>query len=220
MEMSTRKPKKKFKLGALIRNIVLPVAAIGALAGAIAWPPSHKIIFEGPLKPMLEKAAPVADQLGRPLHFVAQQQAITEKNRQIQALDAQVEQSRKDLAGRDDQIKTLQAQLNAARNPAGASANAAPQAPAAVSAGAAQTVASAGSPGQAAAEPAVDPNVKRTATIWSQMDADAVAGLAQKLPLDYVVQVLGQMAPDAVGQVMEALPPDVAAKITQARSGH
>lgn len=217
MEMSTRKPKRKFKLGALIRKIVLPLAALGALAGAIMWPPSHKIIFDGPLKPMLAKIQPFLDGAGRPLHFVAQQQTITEKNREIQNLNAQVEQTRKELASRDDRIKALEGQLSAAAN-SGAAASAPTPAPGAARTGA-QTVAAAGVPG-AASSGAVDPDVKRAAAVWAQMGPDAVAALAQKLPIDYVVRVMDQMSPDQVGQVMEALPPDLAAKITQTRAPH
>lgn len=215
--MVTRQPKRKFKLGGLIRKVVLPLAALGALAGAVVWPPSHKIIFEGPLKPTLAKIAPLADQLGRPLHFVAQQQTITEKNREIQALNAQIEQARKDLAGRDDQIKGLQGQLNQAQNRGAAASSTASSGPAAGTAGSAQTVAASGA-GSAPAGSQPDPDAKRTAAVWAQMDPESVAGLAQKLPIEYVVRVMAQMSPDQVGQVMEALPPALAAKITQTQS--
>jgi flagellar motility protein MotE (MotC chaperone) len=219
MEMPSRKPKRKLNIVGLIRNIVLPIAAIGALVGAILWPPSHKIIFEGPLKPMLAKVQPFFDQAEKPLHFVAQQQTITEKNREIQALDRQLEQARKDLASRDDRIKALQGQLNTAQNAGAAAAASAPTPAPARPAGGAQTVAAAGAEAGGAAGP-VDPDIKRTAAVWAQMGPDSVAGLAQKLPVDYVVRVMGQMSPDQVGQVMEALPPDLAAKITQARAPH
>jgi flagellar motility protein MotE (MotC chaperone) len=206
----TRQAKRRFRIGAAIRKVLLPVAALGALAGAVMWPPSHKIIFDGPLKPWIAKAQPLAEQAARPLHFVAQQQTITEKNREIQQLDAQLEQNRKDLSSRDDQIKALQGQLNGARAAANASTPApAAAGPGAVAAAAAAPAAGGGAPTQP------DPDVKRTASIWSQMDAEAVAGLIQKLPTEYVVRVLAQMSPDEVGQVMEALPPQVAAKITQ-----
>ncbi|HXP93521.1 MAG TPA: hypothetical protein VN905_08620 [Candidatus Binatia bacterium] len=210
--MVTRQPKRRLKIGALIRKIVLPLAAIGALVGAIMWPPSHKIIFEGPLAPMIAKAQPVWEQASRPLHFVAQQQTITDKNREIQILNGQVEQNRKDLAARDDRIKALETQVNGAQSSASA-ATPAPAAPPGSSGGGPQAVAAAG---PAAGQP--DPDVKRTATVWSQMDPESVAGLAQKLPIDYVVRVLAQMTPDQVGQVMEALPADVAAKITQSQN--
>jgi flagellar motility protein MotE (MotC chaperone) len=209
--MVTRQPKRKFKIGTLIRKVVLPLAAIGALAGAIMWPPSHKIIFEGPLKPWFDKIQPLAEQLAKPLHFVAQQQTITEKNREIQTLNGQIEQGRKDLASRDDKIKALQAQVSGAQSQASA-ATPAPAGPAGPGNGP-QAVAAAGP----AAPSGADPDVKRTATVWAQMDPESVAGLAQKLPIDYVVRVLAQMTPDQVGQVMEAFPPDVAAKVTQAQ---
>jgi flagellar motility protein MotE (MotC chaperone) len=214
--MVTRQPKRKFKLGGLIRKVVLPLAALGALAGAVVWPPSHKIIFEGPLKPTLARIAPLADQLGRPLHFVAQQQTITEKNREIALLNTQVEQARKDLASRDDQIKALQGQANQAQR-RGAAAESASSGPAGSTPGNAQTVAATGAGAAPAAAQPPNPDVKRTATVWAQMDPESVAGLAQKLPIDYVVKVLGQMSADQVGQVMEALPPAVAAKITQSQ---
>ncbi len=210
--MVTRKPKRKLKIGALVRKIVLPLAAIGALVGAIMWPPSHKIIFEGPLGPTIAKLGPVWEQVSRPLHFVAQQQTITEKNREIQILNGQVEQNRKDLAAREDRIKALETQVNGAQSSASAATPA--PAPPGPGAGGAQAVAAAGA--GTAGQP--DPDVKRTATVWAQMDPESVAGLAQKLPIDYVVRVLAQMTPDQVGQVMEALPPDVAAKITQTQN--
>jgi hypothetical protein len=222
VNIATRKPKRKFKIGVFVRKVVLPVAALGALAGALVWPPSHRIIFEGPLKPTIDRVSPYVEQFGRPLTFVAQQQTIREKNREIQALDRQLEDVRKQLAGRDDQIKALQAQLNEARNRAASIQTPASPIPAATAnpggnapvGGQVALGAGSGSNG-----PAVSPDVKRTAAVWAQMDPESVAALAQKLPIEYVVRVMGQMSPDQVGQVLEALPPAVAAKIVRTRPG-
>jgi flagellar motility protein MotE (MotC chaperone) len=230
MEMATRQPKKKFNLVGFLIKTVLPLAAIAAFVGALNFGPSKRLILEGPLKPYLAIAGSYWDQFSKPLHFIAQQQVITEKNREIQALNSQIDKDRKDLSSRDDKIKTLQNQVNGAK---AAAANATPEAassaaPGAVAANQGAAAAAAGAaagaapaaaaaPGASAAPSADDAAIKRTADVWAQMDADAVAGLVQKLPMDYVIRVLGQMSADQVAEVLGALPPKVAAQLTIAR---
>lgn len=233
MEMVTRQQKKKFNPVKALIKFGLPIAALGALYGAVVFPPSHRLIFEGPLKPYISIADSYWEQISKPLHFIAQQQTITEKNREIQALNAQIEKDRKDITSRDDKIKTLQNQVNSAKA-AAAQANAAAEAAVAAAGpaapGAAKGAAAAGAaagaapaagaaaPGASAAPSAEDASIKRTADVWAQMDADAVAGLAQKLPMDYVVAVLGKMPADQVADILAALPPKVAAQLTVARA--
>jgi flagellar motility protein MotE (MotC chaperone) len=222
MEMATRQPKKKFNLVGFLIKTVLPLAAIAAFVGALNFGPSKRLILEGPLKPYLAIAGSYWDQFSKPLHFIAQQQVITEKNREIQALNSQIDKDRKDLSSRDDKIKTLQNQVASAKA-ASAQANATPgasgtAAPAvAANQGPAGAAPAAAAPGASAAPSADDVAIKRTADVWAQMDADAVAGLVQKLPMDYVIRVLGQMSADQVAEVLAALPPKVAAQLTIAR---
>ncbi|GAC1404092.1 MAG: hypothetical protein NVSMB64_06790 [Candidatus Velthaea sp.] len=206
MIVTRRRPKKR-KWTALL----LPLAALAALGVALAWPPSHNVIANGPLKPVWNVAAGVGAQAARPFSFAVQQQKIADKNRELRARDAAIENDRKAQEVKDARISALQsqvAQLQAQPKPT--PARAFPK-PAASTLG----VAPAGAP--------VPDDMKRTAQYWASMDAEKAAAIAQRLPDAYVNGVFTQMTPESVGDIMNALPAKVAARLTAssgAQPGH
>lgn len=108
MIVTRRRPKKRN-----LAPILLPLAAIAALALALAWPPSHKVIVDGPLRPLWNVTGSVTTQVSRPFSFAAQQQQIADKNRDLRARDAALETNRKAQEAKDARISALQSQVTA-----------------------------------------------------------------------------------------------------------
>ena len=108
----TRQRKKKRNLARLL----LPLAAIAAFVFAITWGPSRAVLSTGPTKPAWDAGASVAATLGRPLTFAAQQNAITDRNREIRTLNAQLEAQRQKSAAADAHAQQLQQQLATLQN--------------------------------------------------------------------------------------------------------
>lgn len=208
--IATRERKRRLNL----RKLLLPVVAIAALGFALFWPPSQRaisgFIVNGPLAPVWRIVGAVVTPLVGPLHFAAQEQVIADRNKQVEILNGQLEEQRKAVASRDQQITNLQNQVKAAQ---AAAAQAAATTPAPVLSK--STPANAGS--GAGAPPAVsasdDP--KRTAAVWSAMEPEQAAAIARKLPAAYTAKVLGLMSPDTAGALLGALPPDYAARVSQ-----
>lgn len=183
-----------------LRALMLPLAAIVALAVALLWPPSHAIIVDGPLKPVWSTLGNAA----KPLTFAYQNQVIADRNREIKRLNDSLEADRKEKEAKETRIQALQQQVahvQAQPKPTPLPARPKPQASAALGASA-----------PAAAAPVGD-DVKRTAQYWASMDAEKAAAIAQRLPDDYVNKVFAQMPPDSVGDIMNALPAKVAARL-------
>jgi flagellar motility protein MotE (MotC chaperone) len=210
--IATRRRPQRFNFG----RFVLPIAAILALAFALVFPPSHKLIFDGPLAPVWRTLGSGMQAASQPLSFAAQNGAIADRNREIRRLNAALEDQRKQTASRDAQIDDLKGQVQRL---------AAQPAPTAVPLRAAAKPAASGAPGvgaAAAGAPAsggADDDVARTAKVWTSMDADKAAAIARKLPDAYVVSVLAQMPADSAGDLLAALPADVAARLTAAGAG-
>lgn len=189
----TRQRRKPFPW----KRVLFPAAAIALLAAGIAWTPSRTWIATGPLAPVWKPIAAPFDSLGRSRMLAAQ-------SAQIADLQKQLQQARADVNDRDKQISQLQTQLGDAQQQAAAS-NAVKPAPAPRS-----TVAPA--PDLSAQ---ASPDMRRTAAVWTSMDAEAAAKVVQRLPQDYVARVFALMSPDAVGAILENVPAAYAAQLTQ-----
>jgi flagellar motility protein MotE (MotC chaperone) len=201
----TRQRKKKRNL----RPLILPVLALAALVVALAWPPSHNVIANGPLKPAYDAAANAGGVVARPLSFAAQQQTITDRNREIRALNAQLEKQRQDKANADTRIHQLEQQANAAAAQPVASALPAPRRTPSIGGAFAPNAA-----GNASATPS--PEEKRVAATWAAMDAEKAAAVVQRLPENEATRILEAMDADSAAEILNALPPAVAARISRA----
>jgi hypothetical protein len=199
MIVTRRRPKRR-NYG----KFILPVVALLALAGALYWPPSHNVIFNGPLKPVWNVLGAVGGQAAKPLTFAAQQQQIADQNRKLRDDAALREADRKDKEAKDAQIAALRSQVVQLQ-----SSDKATPAPAAPVAKPTAAAADLGVGGAAA----VPDDIRRTAAYWSSMDAEKAAAIAEKLPDDYVNRVFAQMSPDSVADIMDALPTKVAARL-------
>jgi len=205
----TRRRVKRPGLG----RFLLPLLALAALAAALWWPPSHKVIVDGPLKPVWGLLGGVGSQAAKPLTFAAQQQQIADQNRKLLDDANQREADRKAQEAKDQQISALQNQIVQIQSQAKATPLPAPQVRATPAATGALAMGS-----------TVPDDVRRTAAYWSSMDAEKAAAIVQKLPDDYVNKVFAQMSPDSVGDIMNALPANVAARLaanaSQTRQPH
>jgi uncharacterized coiled-coil protein SlyX len=201
----TRRRRRRSNLGRLL----LPLTALAALAVALAWPPSHDAITNGPLKPVWTVGARVLGTVSTPFHFAAQQQTITERNQTIRDLNGRLEQQRAAVAAADARVQQLQQQVS--------SLNTQPHPtpipsvrPTAAPAGAA-VLAPTG--GQASA---VSEGDRRAAATWAAMEPEKAAAIVQRLPDEQVVRVLALMDADSAAQIMNVLPTNVAARLNRA----
>lgn len=197
-----------------VHKILLPVIALVLLALAFILPPSRNLIVNGPLAPAFRVAGNFFENAAKPLHFAALNSEIGKRDRTIAQLQAQINDQKTQLAGRDKQISALQSQINQmAQQGVADRAKNVPKAPAATSdaGGGTGTPQTSGSDLTANATP----DMRRTASQWSSMDAESAAKVVQKLPVPYVARVLALMPADAAGQILNALPPSYAAALTQ-----
>lgn len=198
-----------------LRSLLLPLAAIAALAFAVTWPPSHNVLANGPLKPAFNAGANVASVVGRPLTFAVQQQTITDKNREIRTLSAQLDTQRQAKNDADARAQRLQQQLGAAANQPKPTPVPAVRKPLAQT-GAAGALAGTGPAPSSSAAPPTDEE-KRLAATWAAMEPEKAAAIIQRLPDDQVVRVLAAMDPDSAAGILNALPAAVAARISRAQ---
>jgi flagellar motility protein MotE (MotC chaperone) len=203
MIVTRRRPKKRSLL-----PILLPLLAIGALAGALYWPPSHNIIVNGPLKPAWGVVSNLGGTIARPFTFASQQQHIADQNREARRLNATLESDRKKQDEKDARITALQSQVTQLQ--------AEPKPTAVPNVSKAKPAGGAGPAAPLAGTQGAPDAVKRTAAYWSSMDAEKAAAIVQRLPDDYVNQVFAQMPADSVADIMNTLPPKVAARLTAA----
>ncbi len=207
--IATRRRKQRFNVGPL----VLPLAAIAAFAFALVFPPSHRLIFDGPLAPLFRVAGNAWTTAMRPMSFAAENQTIADRNREIRRLNGALEDQRKQLADRDGTIQNLRGDVTrlSAQPPP-------PVAARSLKAGVAQTAGAtsggAPAPGATGQPAASTEEMRRTANVWATMDADKAAAIAKKLPEPYVTSVLALMPADSAGDVLAALPADLAARLT------
>jgi Tfp pilus assembly protein FimV len=213
----TRRRRKPFPW----KRLILPVIAIGLVIFAVTWGPSRSVITAGPLAPFMRSTSSAFTTVAAPFHFAAQNELITDRNREIAQLQAQVTSLQAQSAAKDKQINSLNAQVAQAQSSsAGAPVSATqPSAPATASqsnpsAGLNAVPAAGGAAGGDLASGA-SADMRRTAADWANMQPENAAKVVQKLPVTYVARVLALMSPDDVGSILDALPANYAAALTQ-----
>jgi flagellar motility protein MotE (MotC chaperone) len=212
----TRQRRKSFPF----RRLVLPIVAIALLAVALAWPPSRTVISSGPMAPAWRTMGGWFGVVAAPFHFAAQNEVITDRNKQIAVLQNQLTSAQTAAAGKDKQIADLQQQIGQLQTQA-ASTRSGPPAKARRPSPAATGAFGGGTTGGQNAAVAGDlstgatADARRTAAYWTSMEPENAAKIAQRLPVAYVARIFALMQPDAVGSILDALPATYAAKITQ-----
>ena len=187
---------------------MVPLGAVAVLAAALLWPPSQRVIANGPLQPVWSATASTGGVIARPLSFAGQQQTITERNREIRDLEAQLEQQREAKAAAEARTQQIQQQLTALANQPRETPAPAPHATAAPALGIAAASGSAAT--------AATADARRLATTWAAMEPEKAAAIVQRMPDDAVTRVLAQMDADSAGAIMNALPASAAARISRA----
>lgn len=198
----TRRRKPRSHAG----RFLIPLAVLAVIGFFLGWPPSQRVIANGPLKPVWNAGTSAGAAVSRPLSFAGQQQTITDRNREIRDLNDRLEKQRLAKAEADTHVQALQQQVTALGNPPHTAAAAVLPRPIA-SPGFGAAVASAGAPSG---------DERRLAATWSAMDPEKAAAVVQRLPDDEVVRVLAAMDADGAGAIMNALPANVAARISRA----
>jgi flagellar motility protein MotE (MotC chaperone) len=189
-------------------RFLVPLAVLFVLVATFTWPPSQRFLANGPLHPVWSATASAGSVIARPLTFAGQQQTITDRNREIRDLDAQLERQRQAKAAAEARSQQLQQQLTALANQPRETSAPAPRATAAPGLG--TTAASGGTPAAASAD------ARRLAATWAAMEPEKAAAIVQRLPDDAVTRVLAQMDADSAGAIMNALPASAAARISRA----
>ena len=184
---------------------LIPLAVLAVLGFLLGWPPSQRVIANGPLKPVWNAGANAGAIVARPLSFAGQQQTISDRNRQIRELNDRLERQRQAKADADTRAQQLQQQVTSLANQPHAAPVVLPRAVATPGFGSVPA-----SPGAPSGEE------KRLAATWSAMEPEKAAAVVQRLPDDEVVRVLAAMDPDSAGAIMNALPASVAARISRA----
>ena len=200
----TRRRKKSFPW----KRLGLPLLVIAFVIAAFAIEPSRNAIMNGPLAPMWRTADAKFAPITAPFHFAAQNQVITERNRQILQLQQQVADAQGKAQEKDKQITALQNHVSQLESKPEKT-----PAPATLP----QTKPNGGfsAPSSSDLSASATADMRRTAQDWASMDPENAAKLVEKLPTAYVARVFAVMTPDAAGAVLDALPPVYAAQLTQ-----
>jgi len=188
----TRQRKKPFPW----KRVLTPAVALSVVAAALWWPPSRAWISTGPLSPVWKP-------ITVPLDVAARERMISAQNATIASLQKQLADARMQIGDRDKQLSQLQTQLTDVEQQAALAKAVKPAAKAAAPAPAADLSVQA------------SPDMRRTAAVWSAMDAEAAAKVVQRLPQDYVARIFALMSPDSVGAILENVPASYAARLTQ-----
>jgi flagellar motility protein MotE (MotC chaperone) len=209
----TRRRRKPFPW----KRLILPVIAIGLVIFAFIWGPSRSVITGGPLQPLMQNLGDRFATIAAPFHFAAQNEVITDRNKQIMQEESQIADLQTQIAAKDKQISSLNSQISELQTQAANSRGAAPAASAApvaaaAAAGAANPVTQSGG-GDLSAGATQD--MRRTAQVWSNMDPSNAAKVIQQLPIPYVARVLALMSPDDAGAILDAAPATFVAQVTQ-----
>jgi len=187
-----RKPRRQYW------RVVVPLTVIAVLAAAFAWPPSRARLHA------LPPVGSAMDAVGATFDAGALRSAVHQRDRRIADLQRQINGLHGEIQARDKQISALTTQTNQL----GQRLAEAPQSP---PGGAGAPV-----PGPSAS-PRTDPQVQRTAQIWNEMDPQAAAKIAERLPDAFVAQVFAKMEAGQVGEILGAMPAKLAARLTATR---
>lgn len=204
----TRRRRKPFPW----KRLILPVVAIALVIFAFAWGPSRTVITAGPMAPVWQSTNQRFNTIAAPFHFAAQNELITQKNQQIDALQQQIATMKAQLDAKTKAVSALNAQVGQLQTQA---ANAQSSTPAALSSPGPASSTSAFGSGSVSAPASSSATLRRTAEYWANMEPENAAKVVERLPVPYVASVLAQMSPDDVGAILDALPPAVAARLTQ-----
>jgi hypothetical protein len=213
----TRQRKKPFPW----RRLILPVVAIGLVIFAFVWPPSRNVITAGPMGPVWSIVGNGYGKIAAPFNYAARLQDITDRNKQIAALQQDKADLKNQLLEKDKKITDLNTTVQQLQTTAANAQSGASPGPAASGSGSATGSNPAGGGITGAASTANDlsqgatPDMRRTASVWANMEPENAAKVIQKLPIPYVARIFALMAPDVVGAILDALPAAYAAKLTQ-----
>ena len=205
----TRKRKKPFPL----KRLILPVVALVLVAFALSWGPSRDAMSSGPMAPIVLSTQTYFDTIAKPFHFAAQNQTITDLNRQIAALQEQLAGAKSDAQSKDKKIADLQTQLDQAQTQLASGRSSPRPVPSVSGLANGSNVALTGSDLSSNASP----DMKRTADYWAAMDPENAAKVVARLPTPYVARILALMPAEAAGTILDNLPASFAAKLTQER---
>lgn len=214
----TRQRRKPFPW----RRLILPIVAIGLVIFAFVWGPSRNVITSGPAAPLWNTIGTTFDKVAVPFHFAAQNQKLTDANKQIVALNGKLSDLQGQMVVRDKQISDLNGQVAQLQAQAASARSGASTSPAVSPAAGAVAAAAGASPGAAGANDlsaGATPDMRRTAQDWTNMEPDNLAKVLPKLPIPYVARILALMSPDNVGPILDALPPAYVAQLTQESPG-
>ncbi len=202
------------------KRLGLPLIAIALVSFALWWTPSRNVIANGPAAPLWHTAGNAFGVVATPFHFAAQNQLLTDRNKQIVQLQKQITDLQSQDQAKDKKIGNLQSQVGQMQTQA-ANANSVkstPVQPAASAApfgstasGTSATTTATG--GDLSAGATAD--MRRTAQYWGNMEPENAAKVVQKLPVVYVARVFAQMSPDSVSSILDALPANYVAELTQ-----
>ncbi len=206
----TRRRRKPFPW----KRLILPAIAIALVVFAFVWAPSRNVITGGPLQPLMQNLGARFDTIATPFHFAAQNQVITDKNKQIVQLQSQISDLQTQSAAKDKQISSLNAQISQFQTQAANSRGAGAAAPSAAPAAGSPNNPTTTSGGSDLASNATQ-DMRRTAQLWANMQPENAAKVVQRLPVPYVARVLALMSPDDAGAILDAVPPAFAAQLTQ-----
>jgi len=191
------------------------VGFFGLIYVLVRVPFTHKLIFDGPLKPMWTQAntleqkylAPSLNPILEPLSTLNLTRKLTARNSEIIALKKELQNEKSQNQAEKKSIDALQKQLHTKSNIA-STAQAGSAAPAA--AGSASNVSSAGTP---MVQITPSPDETQTATYWGSMEAENAAAIAQKLDPVETARIFLAMKPDQVAEIMNVLPADYNVKL-------
>jgi hypothetical protein len=208
----TRRRKKPFPY----RAVGVWLALLAVVFFVALFPPTRAMLSGGPLAPAYGATDAAWAAVAAPFHFAAQNELLTDRNRQILALQKQVADDKTQLAAQQTQVTKLQGQVDRAAL-VKASAPVATAAPVAALNTSSTNPSSFSSSQPLAHDLAAGatPDMRRVAQYWSSMDPDNAAAVVKKLPPGYVARIFALMSPDAVGPVLDALPVAFAAAVTQ-----
>jgi hypothetical protein len=200
------------------RRLILPVAAVGLAVFALSWAPSRNAILSvgssGPLSPAMREAGSGFSTIAAPFHFAAQNELLTERNKQILGLQNQVHDLQSQAQAKDKQIAGLQSQLAQLQLRAATTRS--------VHTAAAPVPGAVASPGASSSgdlSANATPDMRRTAAYWANMEPSDAAKVVVRLPVGYSARIFSLMPPDAVGAILDALPAKYAAELTQENPG-